>query len=87
MPLPSDGAQADSGPDLTLCTAVIATNWSGPTAYLDDGVGYPLSITGLAAISSGAFAGHQWAVPSVTHLKALMRRVVDRPEEAKAKGR
>ncbi len=67
--------------------AVIATNWSGPTAYLDDSVGYPLSITGLTAIASGAFAGHQWAVPSVTHLKALMRRVVDHPEEAKAKGR
>ena len=66
---------------------MIATNWSGPTAYLDDSVGYPLSITGLSTIRSGAFAGHQWAAPSVTHLKQLMRRVVDHPQEAKAKGR
>jgi hypothetical protein len=66
---------------------VIATNWSGPTAYLDDSVGYPLSTTGLTTIRGGAFAGHQWAAPSVTHLKQLMRRVVEHPQEARAKGR
>ena len=73
-------------PTVTLGAAVIATNWSGPTAYLDDSVGYPLEITGLTAVRSGAFAGHQWAEPSIAHLKALMRRLVDHPEEGKAKG-
>jgi hypothetical protein len=33
------------------------------------------------------FDGQQWARPSVSHLRALMRRVVARPGEAAAKGR
>lgn len=38
---------------------VIATNWSGPTAYLDETVGYPLPIEGLADSrdAEGAFKG------------------------------
>lgn len=29
---------------------VIATNWSGPTAFLDDSVGYPLRFDGLEEV-------------------------------------
>lgn len=66
---------------------MIATNWSGPTAFMDDSCAYPLQITGLAPVAAGPFAGHQWAAPSVTHLKQLMRRVLEHPEEARQKGR
>ena len=68
--------------------AVIATNWSGPTAFLDDGVGYPLAIDGLEAVEDkGAFEGHMWAAPSVSHLQHLMSHVQQHPQEAKSKGR
>lgn len=40
---------------------VIVTNWSGPTAYLDDTVGYPLAIEGLAEVQEGAFKGRSAA--------------------------
>ena len=30
---------------------VIATNWSGPTAFLDERVGYPLRFQGLEEVS------------------------------------
>ncbi|KAK9791576.1 hypothetical protein WJX73_010077 [Symbiochloris irregularis] len=67
---------------------VIATNWSGPTAFLDDTCGYPLNFDGLVEVTeAGAFQGHKWAQPSQTHLMQLMRRAVSRPEEARQKGR
>ena len=35
---------------------VIATNWSGPTAFLDATVGYPLPFDGLEEVTeAGAF--------------------------------
>ena len=71
-----------------LHAAVIATNWSGPTAYLDESVGYPLRYNGLEEITEpGAFLGHQWAAPSVAHLMQLMHHVVQHPEEAMHIGR
>eukprot|EP00873_Tetraselmis_striata_P013579 jgi/Tetstr1/433843/TSEL_023028.t2 len=66
---------------------VIATNWSGPTAFLSERVGYPLPIEGLVPILDGPFAGHRWAEPSVPALRAIMRRLYDDPAEAAAKGR
>ncbi len=49
---------------------MIATNWSGPPAFLDEEVGYPLAIDGLEWVEDkGAFEGHMWAAPSVQHLK------------------
>lgn len=72
----------------SLLCAVIATDWSGPTAFLSEAVGYPLSILGLEQVEEkGAFEGHSWAQPSVQHLKQLMRRVVQDRKEAQAKGR
>ena len=33
---------------------VIATNWSGPTAFLDESVGYPLRYDGLVEVCISA---------------------------------
>ena len=60
---------------------VIATNWSGTTAFLDDEVGYPLPYTLQPAPHA---AGQMWADPNVSALRELMRRVVDDPETLKA---
>mmetsp|Transcript_10690 Transcript_10690/g.65902 ORF Transcript_10690/g.65902 Transcript_10690/m.65902 type:complete len:319 (-) Transcript_10690:1743-2699(-) len=66
---------------------VIATNWSGPTAFLSPAVGYLLDIDGLEEISEGFMSGHKWAMPSVMHLRTLMRHLYLHPEEGKQKGR
>ena len=66
---------------------VIATNWSGPTAYLDNTVGYPLKYTLQPVDASLNLPGHNWAEPDVDHLRKLMRRLVMRPEEGRAKGK
>lgn len=65
---------------------VIATNFSGPTAFLNEENGYPLRHDGLDEIQDGAFRGHRWARPSVAHLRQLMLRVYEHPEEARRKG-
>ena len=68
-------------------TPVIATNWSGPTAYLTPENGYPLTVQSLVSASSAGWHGHQWAQPSSTALRSLMRRVFAHPDEALNKGR
>ena len=75
---------------MAMALPVIATNWSGTTEFLDESVGYPLAIDGLEDVTlhkvqSNSFrlwSGHLWAKPSKTHLRTLMRRIVDRPNEA-----
>ncbi|KAE9044351.1 hypothetical protein PR002_g2841 [Phytophthora rubi] len=66
---------------------VIATFWSGTTEYMTEENSYPLKIDGLIEITEGAFRGHRWADPSVKHLKELLIRVKEHPEEAVAKGK
>lgn len=66
---------------------VIATNWSGPTAFLSPAVGYLLDIDDLEEIGEGFMSGHKWAMPSVVHLRTLMRQLYLHPEEGKQKGR
>ncbi|KAA6420545.1 MAG: hypothetical protein FRX49_09706 [Trebouxia sp. A1-2] len=73
---------------MSMGLPVIATNWSGPTAFLDEEVGYPLAIDGLESVEDkGAFEGHMWAAPSVQHLKQLMSHVFQNLKEAQKKGR
>mmetsp|Transcript_81412 Transcript_81412/g.226310 ORF Transcript_81412/g.226310 Transcript_81412/m.226310 type:complete len:116 (-) Transcript_81412:294-641(-) len=66
---------------------VIATNWSGQTEFLREGISLPLRIDGLEPVEPGsAPEGHLWAMPSVPHLRELMRWVVDHREEARRIG-
>lgn len=75
---------------------IIATNWSGVTAYLTESNGYPLMIEGLidARLLHIVFddvcrgwKGHQWAEPSLTHLQHLLRHTFSHPEEVIVKGK
>lgn len=72
---------------------VIATNWSGPSEYITEQNSFPLSINQqLIPIDHFSMGGeevqtHFWAEPSITHLKYLMRYIVDHPEEATKRGR
>ena len=65
---------------------VLATNWSGPTAFLNDRNGIPLPFTHLRPIPEGAFAGHLMAEPDERALRGAMRWVSDHPQEAAGLG-
>jgi glycosyltransferase involved in cell wall biosynthesis len=70
----------------------IATAWSGLTAFHSARVGYPLAyalvpVPEAAAREIPVYRGHCWAEPDVTELRRLMRRLVEKPEEARKKGR
>jgi glycosyltransferase involved in cell wall biosynthesis len=76
---------------MSMGLPVIATNWSGVTAYLDETVGYPLPIEDVVPVQAQAdsewwFRGLRWAQPSVKELRKLMRHVYENREEAAAKG-
>lgn len=69
---------------------VIATNWSGPVEYLDPAYSYPLSYRLVDAEGTEAHGSRfygKWAEPDYDHLRYLMRRVYEHPEEAREKGR
>lgn len=73
---------------MSMGLPVIATNWSGVTAYLTPEVGYPLAITGLVTVPTGPYRHrHRWAMPSLTHLQTLLVHVATHPDEARARGR
>jgi len=63
---------------------IIATNWSGPTAFMTEFNSFPLEIDGLEP--SSLVEDHKWAKPSHTHLRHLMRYVFAHPQEAKQRG-
>eukprot|EP00912_Choanoflagellata_sp_UC4_P000072 UC4_evm2s51 len=67
---------------------VIVTNWSGPTAYLDETNGFPVEVEGLDIVNAGPFRKHhKWARPSIKHLQLQMRAVVEDKEEGRRRGR
>eukprot|EP01033_Poteriospumella_lacustris_P010606 gene10605-7548_t len=66
-------------------TPVIATNWSGPAAFINATTGYLVDIED-ALVDAPGWAGHKWAQPRVDHLRALMRHVYSHRDEVRAKG-
>ncbi len=72
-------------------TPVIATNWSGITAFVNSENAYPLDydlvdVCPAAARETPTFSGHRWAQPSLSHLKLLMQQAFNDRENARLKG-
>jgi GT2 family glycosyltransferase len=67
---------------------VIATNWSAMTDFIDESVAYPLAVERLTPAKAKCpyYKGFRWAEPSYDHLRALMRRVFEHPQEARTRG-
>lgn len=69
---------------------VIATDWSGPSEYLDPtdslALSYALVDAGGVESNRTRYFG-QWAEPDVDHLRALLRWVYEHPSEAANMGR
>uniref|UniRef100_A0A7N0T5Z8 Glycosyl transferase family 1 domain-containing protein n=1 Tax=Kalanchoe fedtschenkoi TaxID=63787 RepID=A0A7N0T5Z8_KALFE len=71
---------------MAMSLPVIATNWSGPTEYLTEENGYPLTVDRMSEVTQGPFKGHFWAEPSADHLRVLMRHIMSDVEDGKRKG-
>ena len=74
---------------MSLGLPVIATNWSGPTAFMTRQNAYPLAVENelVALPEDGHFKTHRWAQPSEDHLRSLLKHVHAFPEEARRKGK
>jgi hypothetical protein len=66
---------------------VIATRWGGHLDFLSDENAYLIDIEGLEEVPPEVvpWKGHRWAKPSVDHLRELLRRVYEDPEEGRRK--
>jgi glycosyltransferase involved in cell wall biosynthesis len=71
---------------MSMGLPVIATHWSGPEEFMNELNSFPLHIDGLEDMKNENFPGHNWAIPSVTHLRQLMRQIVNDPVEARKRG-
>ena len=60
---------------MSIGLPVIATNWSGPTEFMNDKNSLLIGIDGYDTIKQGAFKGHQWAKPSLFDLKKQLKWV------------
>ena len=72
-------------------TPVIATDWGAQSELICEDTGFPIEIKGVVRIPEAgvretpSYRGHRWAEPAVEHLRQLMRRVYEHPEEALAR--
>ncbi|WCN37470.1 glycosyltransferase family 4 protein [Aneurinibacillus uraniidurans] len=68
----------------------IGTRWSGQLDFMNDENSYLIDVERLTSIEKDSmpphFHGHQWALPSVEHLRHLLRFIYENPQQAKQKG-
>jgi len=67
---------------------VIATAWSAPTDFMNDGNAYPLRVSELVPAKAKCpyYEGFRWAQPDEDHLVHFLRHVYENQDEAAAKG-
>jgi Glycosyl transferases group 1 len=85
----SEGFGMDMAKAMGLGKPVVATGYSGNLEFMDDATAYLVAYD-LVPVGPGSEPyppDSRWAEPSVDHAAELMRRVVDRPEEARERGR
>jgi len=85
----SEGFGMDMAKAMGLGKPVVATGYSGNLEFMDDATAYLVDYD-LVPVGPGREPyppDSRWARPSVEHAAELMRRVVDRPEEARERGR
>lgn len=74
---------------MVLGMPVIATNWSGPTDFINENNGFPVEVDKLVEIRNHPiplFNGHRWAEPSLADLRKKMRYVFENPLKSKEIG-
>jgi len=63
---------------------VISTNWSGNTEFMREDNSFLVPVSAMVPALN---VGHQWAQPSIDHLKKHMRYVFENPTKAKEIGK
>src|SRR6185503_1231739 len=84
----SEGIGLTIAEAMALGKPVIATGWSGNTDFMDVSNSFPVAYR-LAEIEANVgpyLGGEVWAEPSIEHAAELLRLVVDRRDEAQARG-
>ena len=76
---------------MSLGLPAIATNWSGPTAFMtsDNSLLLDYELTDVPEIAwreTPTYQGHRWAEPSLPHLRAQMRFVFENRDAAREIG-
>lgn len=66
----------------------VGTRWSGQTEFMNEGNSYQIDVEGFFEFApyDPIHRGHLWARPSLEHTMALLRRVYENRDEARAKG-
>jgi glycosyltransferase involved in cell wall biosynthesis len=66
----------------------IATDWGGHTAYVREGIAFPLRVRGTTRVCGAGdyYDGHCWADPDPEHLRHLLRWVFEHQTEAQKVG-
>jgi glycosyltransferase involved in cell wall biosynthesis len=85
----SEGFGLDLAAAMGLGKPVIATGYSGNLEFMDDATAYLVEYD-LEPVGPGNDpypANSRWAKPRTENAAALMRRVVERPDEARERGR
>jgi glycosyltransferase involved in cell wall biosynthesis len=85
----SEGFGMDMAKAMGLGKPVVATGYSGNLEFMDDANAYLVDYD-LVPVGPGCDPyppDSRWAQPRIEHAAELMRRVVDRPEEARERGR
>ena len=85
----SEGFGLDMAHAMGLGKPVIATGYSGNREFMDEATSYLVDYE-LGPVGPGSDpypADSRWAYPSLDHAAELLRRVVERPEEAQERGR
>ena len=77
---------------MALGRPAIATAWSGPAAFVDETVGWPLGfrlvpVPPEAVAEVPVYAGHAWAEPDLGDLARALRDAHERPDARRARGR
>jgi glycosyltransferase involved in cell wall biosynthesis len=91
LPSRGEGWGRPQAEAMAMGLATIATNWSGPTAFMTEANSYPVRVASLVPMQTSdeglRAEGHLWAEPDVAHLRERMRWVYDHRDDAAAKGR
>lgn len=75
---------------MALEVPVIGTKWSGHLEFMNDTNSYLIEVEKMVPVPESMpphFHGHQWAEPSLEHLKSLMKEVYAQQQQAKERAK
>lgn len=72
---------------MSMGLPVIATNWGGNTAFMNNHNSFLFSCIDLVEIKEGPWKGHKWCEPNYDSLSTSMRYLYENPKQGKKIGK